>query len=97
MSKESSQKNAKRTNPSKDSAGVEVFVPDSLSTLYTDSAFITSSKFGISIDFAQRVGNTKRQKVVARVGMSREHAEVLMGILQKKLIEMQNNTSPSKD
>lgn len=79
-------------NPITKQDGVEVFVPDTLSTLYTDSAFITSNKFGVTIDFAQRVGNTKRQKVVARLGMSRDHAEALQAILQKKLIEMQSGT-----
>jgi sucrose-6-phosphate hydrolase SacC (GH32 family) len=83
--------NKKQQTNLEDKDNVEVFVPDSISVLYTDSAFIAASKFGVTVDFAQRVGNTKRQKVVARVGMSREHAEALLGVLQKKLIDMQTD------
>lgn len=53
--------------------------------LYSDSVFVTSSPLGIVFDFAQRIGPTKDQDIVARIGMSREHASRLLSVLQKRL------------
>jgi len=79
----------KTINTNKKKQGVEVFVPENVSILYSDSAFIYANDFGLTIDFAQRVGDTKKQKVVSRIGMSKNHAEMLVAVLQKKLIDMQ--------
>lgn len=53
--------------------------------LYTDSVFVTSSQWGIVFDFAQNVGPTNQQTVVARLGMSKEHAKALLDVLRKRL------------
>lgn len=66
----------------------EVTVPSNTPVLYTDSIFVTKNEFGVVLDFAQRLGPTKKHTVVARVGMSERHAEALLDVLGKKL----NNT-----
>lgn len=67
--------------------GVQVTVPNNLPVLYTDSVFLTASQFGIVFDFAQNMGPTNQQTIVARVGMSKEHAKALLRVLSKKLID----------
>lgn len=84
----------KKTSTNNKKQGVEVFVPEHVSILYSDSAFVYANDFGLTIDFAQRVGDTKKQKVVSRIGMSKEHAEMLIAVLQKKLIDLQVSKNP---
>lgn len=66
---------------------LQVNVPPGTPVLYTDSCFVTDSPFGIVMDYAQRLGPTNRQTVVARVGMSVEHAEALVKVLSQKIID----------
>lgn len=72
---------------SKDVKGVELNVPNNAVVIYTDSAFVTTNEFGCVIDFAQRLGSTNKQNVVARVGMSKDHAKALIKVLQERLDE----------
>ena len=53
--------------------------------LYADSFFVSSTDFGITFDFAQRVGPTNQQQVVSRVGMSFEHARKILEVIQEHL------------
>lgn len=53
--------------------------------LYTDSVFITSNEYGVVLNVAQSVGPTNQQEVVARIGMSRDHAKVLLKVLGEHL------------
>lgn len=55
---------------------IEVKMPES-PVLYTDSVLMAVTEFGIVFDFAQREGATNKHNVVARLGMSKEHAVVL--------------------
>ncbi len=71
----------------------EVKVPDNIQVLYSDSVFVTSSQWGIVFDFAQNVGPTNRQNVVARIGMSKEHARALMNVIQKRLAAPESQKS----
>jgi hypothetical protein len=53
--------------------------------LYCDSFFVGSTEYGITFDFAQRVGPTNQQQVVARVGMSFDHARKIIEVIQDHL------------
>lgn len=64
-------------------SGAEVNVPANMPVLYTDSIFITSNPYGTTIDFATRLGTTNKHQVVARIGMSTQHLEKFIEILQK--------------
>lgn len=68
---------------------LEIKVPEGTNVLYCDSAFVTASNFGIVIDFAQSMASTNSQTVVSRIGMSKEHAEAMLKVLQQKVVEMQ--------
>lgn len=64
---------------------VQVNVPNGLPVLYSDSVFVTTSQWGVVFDFAQNIGPANQQNVVARLGMSKEHAKALLGVLKKRL------------
>lgn len=48
---------------------------DTTPILYTDSISMTSNEDGIVFDVMQRVGSTNKVRIVARIGMSRNHAK----------------------
>ena len=68
---------------------LEVKIPEGTNVLYCDSAFITASNFGIVFDFAQSMASTNTQTVVSRIGMSKNHAEAMLKVLEQKIVEMQ--------
>lgn len=53
--------------------------------LYTDAMYVGSSEYGVMLDFAQRVGTSDQQQVVARVGMSFDHARKMIEVIQDHL------------
>jgi transcriptional regulator with XRE-family HTH domain len=85
--------NTEKKNQETTAGKIDIHIPGDVKILYSDSAFVTAGNFGIVIDFAQMLGSTSNQQIVARVGMSKEHAEALMGVLQTKIIELQNKSS----
>jgi transcriptional regulator with XRE-family HTH domain len=85
--------NQPQAQPQINAAGFQVNLPGNTPVLYTDSAFATSNKWGLVLDFAQSMGPTNQQTIVARVGMSKAHAEALAQLILKKLEEEKNTTS----
>lgn len=59
--------------------------PDTTPILYTDNISMTTNEDGVVLDVIQKVGRTDQGRIVARLGMSREHArkfvEKLGGLL----------------
>lgn len=64
---------------------IEVNVPDNITILYSDSAYLTVNPYGVVFDFAQTLASTNKQKVVARIGVSIQHAKALSKLLQEKI------------
>lgn len=48
---------------------------DTTPILYTDNIFMTVNEDGVVLDVGQKLGATNQLKIVARIGMSREHAK----------------------
>ena len=48
--------------------------PEKLQILYTDTIFINVNEDGVTLDVCQKAGNSHQVQVVARIGMSRVHA-----------------------
>lgn len=65
---------------------------DTTSILYTDSVAMTTNPDGVVLDIMQRVGPSNQVRIVARIGMSREHAKKLVGELGKLLIQTEGQT-----
>lgn len=59
---------------------------DTTPILYTDSIFMTTNPDGVVLDITQRLGSTNQARIVARVGMSRDHAKRFVSELGKLLL-----------
>ena len=57
---------------------------DKVQILYTDSVLITSNNYGIVFNVAQSIDD-KNQQIVARFGMSKDHARALFEVLGRHL------------
>lgn len=64
---------------------LRVNVPEGMSAVYTDSAFVTVNPNGLMLDFSQSLASSGMHNVVARVGMSYETARGMMDTLQKQI------------
>lgn len=58
---------------------------DTTPILYTDNVILTVNPDGVVLDVTQRLANTNQIRVVARVGMSREHGKKFASELGKLL------------
>lgn len=75
----------KKVNIKDQPQGVNVnLAADKVQILYTDSVLITSNNFGIVLNVAQSIDD-KNQQIVARIGMSKDHAKALFEVLGKHL------------
>lgn len=59
---------------------------DTTPVLYTDNINMTTNPDGVVLDIMQRFGNSDQVRVVARVGMSRNHAKKFVESLGKLLL-----------
>jgi hypothetical protein len=59
--------------------------PETTPVLYTDNISMTANEDGLVLDVMQRIGNTNKARIVARIGMSREHAKKFASELSKLL------------
>lgn len=71
--------------PSVPGQNFNVEVPANLPIVYTDMVHMTTNDFGIVFDFGQRMGPTNKVNVVARVGMSRDHAVALLKLIEGEI------------
>lgn len=60
-------------------------LPMDARVVYTDMAHIIVNKHGVVMNFMQEAGLGGQPLAVARIGMSREHAESVLELLQKAL------------
>lgn len=74
------------SGPASPSQGGQVSINlDQTPILYTDNVMLTSNDDGIVFDFCQRLGSSPQVRVVARIGMSREHAKKLLMVLTNQV------------
>lgn len=60
---------------------------DTTPILYTDNILMTINEDGVVLDIAQRIASTNQVRIVARVGMSREHAKKFVNHLGELLVK----------
>lgn len=58
---------------------------DTTPILYTDNIFMTTNEDGVVLDVCQKLGTTNNVRIVARIGMSREHAKKVVAQMGKLL------------
>ncbi len=62
-----------------------VLMPKDSPVVYTDMVHIMVNNYGVVMNFMQTTGTSTQPMAIARVGMSREHAQSVLEILQKTL------------
>lgn len=82
------------TEPSLDAQQVMV-MPMDARVVYTDMAHIVANKYGITMNFMQSMGLNGKPLAVARVGMSLEHAQYMLEMLQKALTPAETKLLPA--
>lgn len=58
---------------------------DTTPIVYTDNIFMNANEDGIVLDIGQKLFNTNKVRVVARLGMSRSHAKKFIREMSKLL------------
>lgn len=64
--------------------------------LYSDSVEVVANPQGIVLNFAQANGIGGQPLTISRIGMSREEAKVVMGLLHQVLYNLDNPTNPRR-
>lgn len=62
--------------------------------VYTDMVHIMVNNYGVIMNFMQTVGSNNQPMAVSRVGMSKEHAQSVLEVLQKTLAMHSNSQKP---
>ena len=91
------------SQPNSDTTGVNTTIkqvmvlPMDARVAYTDMAHIVVNDRGVVMNFMQEAGLSGQPLAVARIGMSRAHAEEVLMLLQKALKQHAPKALPSPD
>lgn len=69
---------------------------DTTPILYTDNVNMTVNPDGVVMDIMQRLGPSDQVRIVARVGMSRDHAKKIIEQLGKLLLKSEGEIVTGK-
>lgn len=69
---------------------IVMYLPTDNKVVYTDSMNVTVNNNGVTLQFMQQNPGNPQPAVVTRVGMSRDHAEKIIEVLQNTLTEHDN-------
>ncbi len=72
-----------------------VTLASSAPIVYTDMVHVMVNNYGVVMNFMQTAGNSQQPMAISRIGMSREHAQSVLEILQKTLSLSDPKTLPS--
>ncbi len=64
--------------------------------IYTDMVHVMVNNYGVVMNFMQGAGPSNQPLAVARVGMSREHAESVLNVLQQTLSQSGQASTATK-
>lgn len=79
-----------------DSQPAFVLSSEDLKIVYTDMIHISVNNYGVVMNFMQSGGSQNQPLAISRVGMSREHAESMLKLLQQSLDQKQKQLPPSR-
>lgn len=65
--------------------------------LYTDNIFMNANEDGIILNVGQKIFNTDQINIVARVGMSRQHAKKFVAEMGKLLAMTEGHLQSGKN
>jgi hypothetical protein len=69
---------------------------DTTPVLFTDNINMTVNPEGVVMDIMQRLGPTNQVRIVARIGMSREHAKKFVNKLGELLLKSEGQMATGK-
>jgi hypothetical protein len=69
---------------------------DQTAILYTDNIFMNANEDGVVLDVGQKLFNTNQVRIVARIGMSRNHAKKFVQEMSKLLAMTEGNLQSGK-
>ena len=69
---------------------------DTTPVLFTDNINMTVNPEGVVMDIMQRLGPTSQVRIVARIGMSREHAKKFVNKLGELLLKSEGQMATGK-
>lgn len=69
--------------------------PSASNIHYTDMVHVFANDYGVIIDFMQSLGAHGQPTIVSRLGMSKEHVESVIQVLQKSLEATEPKQLPS--
>ncbi|MCB9820946.1 hypothetical protein H6798_00175 [Candidatus Nomurabacteria bacterium] len=85
------------TASSDDKKATTVFLPlPDAKIVFTDMVNVSANKYGVTLNFLQGLGSNSQPIAVSRVGMSVEHAEKFLSILQDTLSKLRSQNSQDK-
>lgn len=58
--------------------------------MYSDSMEVTANQKGVVLNFSQAAGQNDQPLTIARIGMSREQAKLVMSVLHQALYDLEN-------
>ncbi|HSX04941.1 MAG TPA: helix-turn-helix transcriptional regulator [Candidatus Saccharimonadales bacterium] len=64
--------------------------------MYSDQMEVAANKKGIVLNFSQAAGQHDQPLTIARIGMSREQAKLVLGILHQALYDLDNPRPPRR-
>jgi len=88
-------KNVRPDMSSDDAMQPVLVMPMDVRVVYTDMAHVMVNNYGVVMNFMQSAGPSNKPMAVARIGMSREHAESVLTLLQKALQKDQPKLLPA--
>lgn len=74
-----------------------IAMPGDLRIVYTDMVHVMVNEYGIVMNFMQTAGLGGHPLAIARVGMSREHAQSVLEVLQKTLAMREPKALPENN
>lgn len=80
--------------PMGDTTQAVMVLPVDARVVYTDLVHIIINDYGVMLNFMQSVGLNNQPLAIARLGMSREHAKSLLGLLQQTLAQSEPKALP---
>lgn len=77
---------------------IAMLMPVDLRIVYTDSAHVMVNNYGVVMNFMQTNGTSNQPLAVSRIGMSKEHAQSLIKMLQQSLRQAEKQeTAPKRN
>lgn len=74
-----------------------VATPEDIKISYTDLVHVSVNNHGVVMNFMQSNGPSGQSMIISRVGMSREHAQSIIQLLQQSLVNIEPKSLPAPD